>query len=643
MTHPTAKFKTSYKPTRSNPGTGLSFPRTRGNKGSAVSPAPHDGSTENGDRQTNISQIGYTNQGTSAPRDNQSHGTPASNQGTSAHADNQYHSTPASTTNTQPNSSSTSNTHENNSRRPTKQKIKKNTRAAIKIATLNMRGKDTEKWYNINQNMRDKKIGILALQETHLTDELKDQLHKIFGKRLEIINTIDPEQPNARGVAIVLNKEITNTQNIKSTVLISSRAILISIPWHLDQILNILAIYVPNSHSDNEKFWNNIISIWESKNLPKPDIVLGDFNLVEDAIDRIPSHLDNGNAVEALCNLKNKFKIVDGWRHNYPNSKAYTFLQQATGIQSRIDRIYVTENIMKNSFEWNIETSGILTDHKMVSTKITSPKTPYIGKGRWTMPLTLLKNKHMMNKIQEKTLELEAELNSNTMLRTNTYNLQTLWKSLKNEIINIARNQAKITIPKLEKEIKDLEEKLKLIQNDPNADEPSKMLDSLQIEEEITFLEKKRHQNIRINTEVRNKLEGETISKYWSQINKEKAPRDTINFIKIPQSNPPKYETNSQKMANLAKEYHDSLQSTDNPSTQEDYEQKIQDILNKMSPISTNMDTLNRPLQNSEIEQALKSSPNGKAAGLDGIPTELWKQMHEQYRKKGENQNKVAN
>lgn len=70
---------------------------------------------------------------------------------------------------------STQNTQrEPNQRRP--KRIKKNTKAHLKIASLNMRGAGVNiplhpnnKWNAINFLMRDKKIGIIALQETHST------------------------------------------------------------------------------------------------------------------------------------------------------------------------------------------------------------------------------------------------------------------------------------------------------------------------------------------------------------------------------------------------------------------------------------------------------------------------------------------
>jgi hypothetical protein len=52
---------------------------------------------------------------------------------------------------------------------------KKQTQANLKIASLNIRGDGSaqthEKWQHINQIMREHNIGILAVQETHLTEE----------------------------------------------------------------------------------------------------------------------------------------------------------------------------------------------------------------------------------------------------------------------------------------------------------------------------------------------------------------------------------------------------------------------------------------------------------------------------------------
>jgi hypothetical protein len=111
--------------------------------------------------------------------------------------------------------------------RPSKPKIKKKTKATLKIASLNMRGRGDDKWNHINQIIREKRIGVLATQETHLNDVHINRIHNLFDKRIKIYHSIDPNQPNAKGVAIVLNKEITNTTNVVVSEIIPGRALLV--------------------------------------------------------------------------------------------------------------------------------------------------------------------------------------------------------------------------------------------------------------------------------------------------------------------------------------------------------------------------------------------------------------------------------
>lgn len=88
----------------------------------------------------------------------------------------------------------------------------------------------------------------------------------------------------------------------------SGRALLVIIPWRKDDSLKILAIYAPNDPQTNQYFWDHVHS--KLRGLPKPDIMLGDFNL--------------------------KTKRIQ-----------FTFAQSAHqgGRQSRIDRIYIKDEL----------------------------------------------------------------------------------------------------------------------------------------------------------------------------------------------------------------------------------------------------------------------------------------------------------
>jgi exonuclease III len=116
------------------------------------------------------------------------------------------------------------------------------------------------------------------------------------------------------------------TANVEEFELIPGRAHLIHTPWHGDLLLTILNIYAPNNHTDNETFWKELKHKFTTENIPRPDIMMGDFNLVEDAIDRLPAHQDHAGATQALYELRSMLRLEDGWRKYKGNEKAYSYL-----------------------------------------------------------------------------------------------------------------------------------------------------------------------------------------------------------------------------------------------------------------------------------------------------------------------------
>ncbi|KAJ7136378.1 Endonuclease/exonuclease/phosphatase, partial [Mycena crocata] len=340
-------------------------------------------------------------------------------------------------------------------------------------------GKD--KWEHINQIVRDRKIGILALQETHLSPDDVDNVHKLFGKRLQVFASIDPASPQAKGVAIVINKEISNIIGIKTKEVIPGRALHLTIPWHGESELTILAVYAPNDAGENARFLDLLET--KTQGLHKPDILLGDFNMVEDGIDRMPHHKDPRSVTDAMRNIKAKWGLQDGWRQTNPDDKGYTFLQSATESQSRIDRILVTEGIFKHSSDWTIESPGIHSDHQLVSMKYSDPKIPFIGKGRWVLPLHLLKDKTVMNKVYALGKEMEARLENTKNNRTEDENPQVIFKKFKDEITHAFRDRAKVLIPKMDKEISELGKKLKNTLNSPLIGEEGRRTEAAAIQE----------------------------------------------------------------------------------------------------------------------------------------------------------------
>lgn len=113
-------------------------------------------------------------------------------------------------------------------------------KASLKIASLNMRGQNktlgtrsNSKWLRMNQIMKEKNLVVLAVQEPHLEANKAAQMNTLFEreKRIVIENT-QGNNLNAKGVAIILNKEKINTGNIITKEIIPGKAMSTTFKWH---------------------------------------------------------------------------------------------------------------------------------------------------------------------------------------------------------------------------------------------------------------------------------------------------------------------------------------------------------------------------------------------------------------------------
>ncbi|KAJ7043839.1 Endonuclease/exonuclease/phosphatase [Mycena alexandri] len=326
-----------------------------------------------------------------------------------------------------------------------------------------------DKWPHLSRLMFDERIGIMAVGETHLTEAQIEEIEEaaMGRKRLRIFNSIDPDHPNKGGVAVVLNRDITNTENIKVRRLIPGRAILVTIPWHNKLTLTVLAVYAPaGSPAENKAFWEELHRLWMTENLPVPDVMLGDMNIVEDAIDRLPHRTDDAGAAHALADFKRILELKDGWRMTYPDTKQYTF-SRGTGSHSRIDRIYVSPTLFKKCRHWDIsDAAGDLTDHRLISVNICAPGAPYIGPGRYAIPLYLMNDVTFMEYAVKTGAQLFDEEESDE-----SENIQVRFKKFKDMVGTFAKARASLTIGALEqKKLKLQKKRNNLLEDRPEAD-----------------------------------------------------------------------------------------------------------------------------------------------------------------------------
>lgn len=293
----------------------------------------------------------------------------------------------------------------------------------INVGSLNINGLRTStennsefrKWTEVNTTMKKERIVILAVQETHLDEPSMQEIHRAFGKRMEIHNSQPENNPRmSAGGAFVLNKELIRTDKVKTYELIKGRVIAMKLTWLNDEEATLINVYAPNRRGDHEDFWKDTLRKWEERHQGRPDFVLGDFNVTEEMIDRNPAKQDNTLVTKAIREFRLAMGICDQWRHMYPKAREYTYRTIINGkpIKSRLDRIYVNKEKAPYTFDWSITPSSIPTDHWLVTLKYAPKGAPYIGKGRWTWPLRTLKEERVIKGIVKEGMKLQQDLDN---------------------------------------------------------------------------------------------------------------------------------------------------------------------------------------------------------------------------------------
>ncbi len=429
---------------------------------------------------------------------------------------------------------STRRTQERNGRRRDEELERK---TALQVASLNINGygnlvRDHEdnKWGKVYRMMNEHRIGVLLLQETHLTEERKASLHKMFAKKLKIFHSANPEAPTQReGVAIVLNSRHVSTADAKAVVISPGRAIQVSLKCQGGDTRTILCIYAPTSEgvSERTRFFEEVCKFYEDHpTIPKPHLMAGDFNNVEDAVDRLPINTDPDKSIPALDDLKLSLGMLlaDRWRLTYPSTREYTF-HRGTGrdaVFSRLDRFYITPATFEGAREWQICESGVKTDHCLIKVQLVSDNAPTVGPGRPLFPLTLIRDKKLARAIKQRGMTAMRELAALTTngTRTEEQNPQRILYHFKSDAMKLARSREREVVPKLLAEICEKERALKKVKADQSMAEHAKIAEATALTRQVKQLKQRRFKQQQQNSRATHRLYGDRPTKYWSRLHR---------------------------------------------------------------------------------------------------------------------------
>lgn len=301
---------------------------------------------------------------------------------------------------------------------------------------------------------------------------------------------------------------------------------------------------------------------------------------------------------------------------------------------SRLDCIYASPSHLNSLSRWDHTHTMIPTDHKMVKVLFALPQLPHIGKGHWTWPLGLLHDKNLTANITTLGLKLQEDITSLPPNCTPS-NIQTLWEAFKTDIMTTAKSTTKVQLARINCKITALKREISLENNSDRIDTTDdSCTHSAKLEKELEHLEKKRYKNAYVRTQACWHIQGEKINNYWCKLNSPKMLRDIIYKLVDPITN--RTVSWISDMAEIARNYHTTLLTKDlAPMSSPERQQTMHNSLSAI-PLCQKLNDPDSPLHalitTEQTLAALYTCKNGTAAGMDGIPYEVWNHLHKRFK-----------
>ena len=387
--------------------------------------------------------------------------------------------------------------------------------------------------------------------------------------------------------------------------------------------MDIVVIYSLNTTKEKIEFWKKLKSELNKMNDKENLIIMGDFNSVESPMDRYPQREEEKDVLKEWEKIRKKYKLIDGWREHNQTTREYTYSQKAMGSMSRIDRIYLNNEIYPYGYNWQQTTSAKISDHELVLVDILKKELPYIGKGMWRMYQDNIDNLRTKKKI-ETLLKTTKERMEKIKQAEGNESIQRTWKETKENIKEITikeRRQRKKELKKEKNKMKrKIAEELGKLTEEPNETNRKRIENINKTKSELAEKTKKETRKLQEVTKARYRMKGEKCNEYWFKLNKEKINSNIILGLKNENET---LTRQTEEMKEIARKYHEKLQKK--PTMNEERKKAI-GILKKTAKARINEEQkkkLEEKTTKQEIKEAICKAPNRTSPGIDGIPYEL--------------------
>ena len=264
----------------------------------------------------------------------------------------------------------------------------------LKICTFNVNGLgDRVKRKAIFQSIRDKKVDLCLMQETHSTH----QTHLLWKNKWG--GDIHFSHGTSCGVAILIRRGL-NTQIMDKIIDPSGRYMIMKMNIEGSELI-LGNLYAPTQDKENDQLI--VLNQLKEQLMPfsdEPILLGGDFNIALDPEkDRrgTNSQKHSTRYRQALKGTIEMLALTDYWKEINPDSRRYTFHRKNQG--SRLDYWFIS-NFYKNKVKKCTIDIGTHSDHSPVTLSILTEK-PKRGPGMWKINNILLQDQEYVQRIKD--------------------------------------------------------------------------------------------------------------------------------------------------------------------------------------------------------------------------------------------------
>src|SRR5438128_2236421 len=464
----------------------------------------------------------------------------------------------------------------------------------MRIVTWNVKGlSDKQKAQRVIRKLRTLKADVIILQEIFINNKhLNPQ--ELSNKVAEIANHISHSWNSylhfdSHGHLAILS---AYKHSLKLTTSYHQGRVLdftfthiargdrkIQIPYFT---MNFRAVYAPAKNSEKQPFWRSFPQLlplcW----------VIGDLNLgLKKGDHTADTSSDNPGRAKEI--LEHHIDTAHMLQNGKPDKTFYrdTFIRT---IKSRIDYIFAPESLLQPHAQFKTMDPGSDSDHQLL---ILDNKNRRVNRPEWRMNVSHLQNSFVDTHIRK-------------LIRHPHYS----WDGIKIQIKEYLQKHGLIQQRKKDNHILDLTNHLAKLRK--NNGDP---MEIIKVKEQLAKLELQLAERLAIKSGTQWLEQGERSTKYFFRRFKEKLQFATI--CDLTDSNVQSLKTSVQKR-----------------NAMYEHQQKIWDKTETKNPISfhwfcptisqTQKHFLADTITIEEVSKAISQSPNNKAPGPDGIPSEFY-------------------